>query len=135
MFLDPYNVPKAASGLVALTYFPENEPGKWQRTAVNLRLAKRDIMESLEFWVDTWIKERKAAGLSQQKPLGRIRLGKYIEYLKVYDLKKEGRTYREIADVDWMNSTATELDAKRFYDKAVKLILNPPLLGKTKPVD
>lgn len=58
-----HTVPIAASGLVLLTYFPENSPHKWQPTAINMRLAKHSIMECLEFWVDLWIKDRKKGGL------------------------------------------------------------------------
>jgi hypothetical protein len=129
--LDPYNVPEAASGLVMLTYFPEKDPGKWQRTAINMRLPKRSIMESLEFWVDTWMKERKEAGLKQQAPPGRIHLDTCIEYLKVFDLRMQGSSVREIGELLWPDRYGDrEEKAKKYYKKAEKLIMTPPLLGK-----
>lgn len=129
--LEPHNIPQTASGLVVLTYFPENDPTKWQRTAINMRLAKHSIMDSLEFWVDTWIKERKAAGLKQQSPPGRIRLDTYIDYLKVFDWRKQGKSFKEIGELLWPDRYGDkEEKAKEYHKTAQKLIVNPPLLMK-----
>ncbi len=129
-YMEPRNVPVQASGLVFLDCFHEGDPKKWERSAINMRLSKSAIMDAFEGLVDLWIKERNQFGLKQLKPIGRIRLDKYLVYLKVYDLKATGKTYREIAEELWPNSSRTELDAKRYHAKAQRIIANPPLFGK-----
>lgn len=134
-YLEPSNVPASAAGLVVLTYFHQNNPKKWERSAINMRLSKGSIMRSFETLVDIWIKERKESGLKQQQSTERVRLDAYIDYLKTYDWKKSGKSYREIGNILWPGwNTDTELKAKTYYGKARKLILNPPLLGKS-PAD
>jgi len=125
------NIPRAASGLVVLSYFSEITPDKWQQTAVNIRLPKQSIMECLEFWVETWIKERKATGLKQQRPAGRIRLDTYIDYLKIFDWRRQGKRYKEIGELLWPDRYGDkEEKANLYHKKAEKLIMTPPLLGK-----
>lgn len=124
------NVPVSASGLLILTYFPEcQSTDNWQRSSVNMRLSKQSIMERLEYLVDLWIKERQELGLKQQQSEERVRLDTYIDYLKVYDLKKEGKNYREIGKILWSGLDGdTEQKAKKYYIKAKHLVLNPPLI-------
>jgi hypothetical protein len=127
---------KTAAGLVVLAYFPERDPEHFSVTALDIRWAKKDLMESFESWVDATLAERARAGLKQGRPRHRLRLDESSQYLRVYDLRSEGTRFAEIGGLMWKGSEGDlEKKAKEYHQKGKSLVLNPPLLPrKTRTV-
>jgi len=90
---------------------------------VNLNYPKQRIMPALEQALDKVI-------LARQKEFGyrsRLPLSEYERYCRIYDLKKQGKTYKEIALIVFRAEKAKEYDrclqkSKEGYKQAKRLI-------------
>ncbi len=121
--------PEAMAGMLVLAYFPEQAPQRYTVTAFDIRWSKKDIREGFETWLSSTLKERAAAGLKQERPGKRLRLSEYRKYLKAYDLRREGRTFKKTGEMMMWEGAAEELarKAKEYYEKGKDLVLSPPL--------
>ena len=121
--------PKAMAGMLVLAYFPEQAPQRHAVTAFDIRWSKKDILEAFETWLSSTLEERAAAGLKQERPRKRFRLSEYRGYLEVYDLRTEGRTFKETDEMMMWRGTAEDLarKAKEYYEKGKALVSSPPL--------
>lgn len=119
------------SGLLVMNYYPEEGfPGNHYRSVLNMRWPEKVLRESVTRFIRERLQERKQAGLKQQTPNYKIRLGQCVEFLKVYDLKKEGKSYRDISlTIESSNRLVREQKAKEYYRRGRQLVMNPPLLG------
>src|SRR5712691_5965899 len=90
-------------------------------------------MEAFEGWVDQSIADRARAGLRQERPQQRLRLSEFPDYLKVYDLRSEGKRFNEIAKALWPRVDDLEKRARDYYQRGQALVLNPPLKPKRRP--
>lgn len=111
----------AVAGMLALVYFPEEAPEHPGLTVFDTRWSKKDLMETFERWVDDTMAERAAAGLKQERPHHRLRLNQYSDYLKVYDLRSEGKTFNEIDDMLWPASLGDGEKRARTITRRVRL--------------
>jgi hypothetical protein len=122
---------KTAAGLVVLSYFPEKDPEHFAVTALDIRWTKKDLMDSFESWVDATLAERARAGLNQERPRQRLRLDQWSEYLRVYDLRSEGKRFTEIGELMWKGLGGDlEKKAKEYHQKGKSLVRNPPLVPR-----
>jgi hypothetical protein len=95
-----------------------------------MRWPEKVLRESVTRFIRERLQERKQAGLKQQTPNYKIRLDQCVEFLKVYDLKKEGKSYRDISlTIDSGNRLDREQKAKEYYRRGRQLVMSPPLLG------
>ena len=87
------------AGTLTLAYILDEDQQHRQRvTALDIRWSKKDLIETLEFWVDVFLADRAAAGLKQDRPQQRFRVTEYADYLRVHDLMEEGgKTSRDIS--------------------------------------
>lgn len=121
-------------GFVFLLYFPEETntpfPAPWSLTALDMRRGKAEIEEGFQRWVHSKLTLRANHGLSQLSPDIRVHLDEAFEYLWAYDLKREGKTFREIAAAVWPNRISEERtrQAKTYYENGKHIVEQPPLL-------
>jgi hypothetical protein len=121
--------------MLMLSYFPERVPKEWRLMAFDMRWSKRDLLSAFEGWVDRAIAERAADGLKQERPQQRLRLREYVDYLKVYDLRGEGKKFKEVARALWPEAVGDpEKRAREYYQRATALVLNPPLRPRGRMV-
>jgi hypothetical protein len=120
---------EAIAGTLSLAYIPDEDEQRHRVTTLDMRWSKKELMETLESWVDQFLRDRAMAGLNQERPQQRLRVTEYSDYLRAYDLREEGRrTYREIAETLWPAAAgALEKRARDYYNKGKALILKPPL--------
>ncbi len=120
--------PKAMAGMLVLTYFPEQAPQRHAITVLDIRWSKKDILEAFEIWLSSTLEDRAAAGLKQERPRKRFRLGEYRDYLKAYDLRTGGRRFREIGEIMWKGHRGDlARKASEYYKKGQALVSSPPL--------
>ncbi|MFB3074667.1 MAG: hypothetical protein ACE1Z6_05760 [Candidatus Methylomirabilales bacterium] len=120
--------PKAMAGMLVLTYFREQAPRRHAVTAFDIRWSKKDIMESFETWLNSTLEERATAGLKQERPRTRLRLSEYPDYLRVYDLQTERRSFKEIGEIMWKRHRGDlARKAKEYYKKGQTIVSSPPL--------
>jgi hypothetical protein len=121
-------------GFVFLLYFPEETdtpfPALWSLTALDMTRGKAEIEEGFQRWVHSKLTLRASHGLSQLSPDIRLHLDEAFEYLWAYDLKRKGKTFREIAAAVWPNRIREERtrQAKTYYENGKHLVEQPPLL-------
>jgi hypothetical protein len=118
--------------MLMLAYFPEKNPARSRLMAFDMRWAKRDLLEAFEGWVDRAIAERTEEGLKQERPQRRFRLREYKDYLKVYDLRCDGKKFKEVAKALRWSGDVDDLEkrARDYYRKARALVEDPPLTPK-----
>jgi hypothetical protein len=115
-------------------YFPEETdtrfPAPWSLTALDMRRGKTEIEEGFQRWVHSKLTLRASHGRSQLSPDIRIHLDEAFEYLLAYDLKREGKKFREIAAAVWPNRISEERtrQAKTYYENGKRIVEQPPLL-------
>lgn len=125
-------------GFVFLLYFPEETdtpfPAPWSLTALDMTRGKAEIEKGFQRWVQSKLTLRASHRLSQLSPDIRIHLDEAFEYLWAYDLKQEGKTFREIAAAVWPNRIREERtrQAKTYYENGKHMIEQPPLLRLTR---
>jgi hypothetical protein len=123
-----------AAGMLLLVYFPEEDFERPTLSVFDARWSKRDLLEGCEAWIDQAITKRKSSGLQQERPAQRLRLSEYPDYLRVYDLRSGGKTFKEIATALWADRAGDlEKRARDYYLRGEALVLNPPRLPKRKP--
>ncbi len=119
---------KDLKGMMLLLHFPEKTPVNWEMTAIKTKWSKKDIMEYFTIIIDSILKKRREQGLSQEKAGGRLRVDQDFDYLKVYDLRQAGKSFRKVAEIMWPGSLVdTERKARLYYKKAKELIEEPPI--------
>ncbi len=122
---------KDLKGVMILLHFPEKTPSQWEMTAIKTSWSKKDIMEYFTSLIDSILKKRREHGLSQEKSEGRLRIKNDFDYLKVYDLRESGKSFREVAEIMWPGSKVNEVDTERkariYFRKAKELINEPPI--------
>jgi hypothetical protein len=125
------------AGTLTLAYIPdEDQQHRHRVTTLDMRWSKKDLMETLEFWVDQFLSDRATAGLKQERPAQRFRVAEYADYLRVFDLMEERRkTYREPAHALWPGAAGDPAKrARDYYNKGRRLVMNPPLKPRvTRP--
>jgi len=90
---------------------------------IHLDRKKQDIMKGVEYLLNTLKKEAKYFGKDFKRP--KPHLDKYEKYLKVYDLRKEGKSWRQIAcevfpgDKSWDKGMRK---VRYYYEQAKKMI-------------
>lgn len=121
-------------GMIIIMYFPEASREKSTLSAINTNWSRKDMIESFTLTVDSLLEERRKRGLKQDKTHERLRLEHLFEYLKAYDLKQNGKTYKEIAKCVWPQGSMGDLERKiRLYIKKAKnLIQEPPYCKSTR---
>src|SRR5262245_23077112 len=131
---DPSVDRQSLGGTLTLAYIPDEDQHRHRVTTLDMRWSKKDLMETLEFWIDVFLRDRAAAELKQSRPHHRFRVAEYQDYLRVHDLREgNGRTFRQIADHLWPGAEgAPEKRARDYYNNGRALILNPPLMPKTR---
>lgn len=114
-------------GSLHLTYIPEEPETAWT-SDIDVRHSKRDISLYLNGMLDSIIKSREKHGLKQARQKDKFRLDQWVEYIKVYDLRKVGKKYRDIAETMW-NTEEGDIERKvrLYYQKAEKLVKDPPI--------
>lgn len=89
---------------------------------INLLYPKRDIFIAIE----TILKQYDKKHAAELLPDTRSRMNKYFDFLEVYDLKRQGKTYQQIIDLLHLKSkTGNDVlmtQVSREYQKAVGLI-------------
>lgn len=121
-------------GFVFLLYFPEETdtdfPAPWSLTTLDMRRIKSEIEEFFQRWVHHKLARRANHGLSQLSPDIRIHLDEGFKYLCAYDLRQQGKTFREIAAVVWprLSGEGRTRQAKTYYEKGKHMIEQPPLV-------
>lgn len=120
-------------GTLVLIDFPEEPGPPWSISVVNMKESKKYIHEALLEKADSILRRRRQRGLKQYRPDKRLRLEEGFEYLKIYDLRKAGKTFREIAEHMWPEQQG-ELGkkARLYFKKASAIIDNPPILERLK---
>lgn len=61
---------------------------------INTEASLKKILEDIKFFINLWY-----LNVKKEHRDNRIRLSNYDAYIKIYDLCKEGKTYREIAKI------------------------------------
>jgi hypothetical protein len=123
---------KQIAGTLVLAHFPDEDPERPAFMALDLRWSKKDLMKRFESWLSLVLAERARAGLKQERPAQRLRLGEYADYLQVYDLRTyEKKTFRQIADALWPGAQGEpEKKARDYYRRGRHLVSNPPLVPR-----
>jgi len=127
-------IPNELKGFLFLLYFPDgrdhNSPTSWSLTTLDMRRTKKEITQFWNAWLEDKLAQRKEYDLKQWQPRMRVRVAEEFDYLRAYDLRRNGKKLREIAEVLWPSGDSTELTrlAKTYYDKGNSLVHDPPLL-------
>jgi hypothetical protein len=120
------------NGFLVLLHFPEKPDSPWGLDVIDLRRPKEEIMEAVQDLVDEARKHhrqspRKLRGL----PIGGPKT-KGFDYLRVYDLKKQGLTFKKIAKEMWGNvpddQRVNEVKASKYFRRADARVKNPLFL-------
>ncbi len=122
---------KDLKGMMILVHFPEKTPANWEMTAIKTNWSKKDIVEFFTSLIDSILRKRREQGLTQEKAGSRLRIKNDFDYLKVYDLRESGKSFREVAEIMWPGSQFEAVDSERkarlYYKKAKELINEPPI--------
>lgn len=121
-------------GFVFLLYFPEETdtqfPAPWSLMALDMRRGTAEIEEGFQRWIYSNLAHRSSHGFSQLGPDIRVHLDEAFDYLWAYDLKQQGKRFREIAASVWPNLRSEERtrQAKAYAENGKRMIEHPPLL-------
>ena len=106
----------------------------WQvshyRSVLNIRSPQKVLLESVTRFIRERLRERKQAGLKQQISNYRIRLKQCVGFLRVYVMKKEGKSFRYISTrIKFSRRLDRAQKVKEYYKQGKQLVSSPPLLG------
>ncbi len=125
---------KELKGFLFFLYFPEERdhdfPASWSLTTLDLTRTKKELTQFWTAWLEHKLARRKEHYLKQRQPRMRVRVGEGFDYLRAYDLRKEGKKLREIAEVLWPSGESTSRTrlVKTYCDNGKSLVHDPPLL-------
>jgi hypothetical protein len=115
-------------GIMLLIYFPEESPSNWQMSAINSRWSKKEIIAQFNSTANMIVANRLKHGLKQEKPSERLRVEHGFDYLRAYDLRKDGNSFKEVGIKMWPGQSGDlERKARLYFSKAEKLIKEPPI--------
>lgn len=117
------------NGFMVLLHLPEEADQRLGFDVIDLRRPKEEILLGVQQLIDDARDPHTSRlGNKRRQSLGGPKT-KGFDYLKVYDLHKQGRTFREIAnELRWEAGLDSEKKASRYYKQACAMIENPPLL-------
>jgi hypothetical protein len=125
--------PKIMAGMAVLLHFPEDRPENTQWTVFDTRSSKNSLMEQFGDWVNTVHTQHAQRGVKIDAPAQRIHLQTSWDYLKAYDMRAEGKSYKDIGNLMWKGHQGDlKKKARDYVESGETLVSRPPLI-RSKP--
>lgn len=116
-------------GFLVLLHYPETPDRPWGFDVIDLRRPKEEILAGVQQLIDAARVQQKPRSGHLRRPSGRGPKTKGFDYLKVYDLKQRGKSFKCIAYEMW-GPDASHTKASRYFTRAQAMIKTPFLLRR-----
>lgn len=114
-------------GFLVLLHCPDTPDRPWGFDVIDLRRPKEEILAGIQHLIDEAREQQKPRAGHLRQPSSRGPKTKGFDYLKVYDLKQRGKSFKWIAYEMW-GPYASHTKASRYFTRAQAMITTPFLL-------
>lgn len=114
-------------GFLILLHCPETTDRPWGFDVIDLRRPKEEILAGVQHLINEAREQQEPRSGKLRRPLGSRQKAKGFDYLKVYDLKQHGKSFKWIAYEMW-GPDASHTKASRYFTRAQAMIKTPFLL-------
>lgn len=111
-------------GFLVLLHCPETTDRPWGFDVIDLRRPKEEILAGVQHLIDEAREQQEPRAGKLRGPSGSGPKAKGFDYLKVYDLKQHGESFKWIAYEMW-GPNASHTKASRYYTRAQAMIKTP----------
>lgn len=120
---------QALKGFLVLLHCPETTERPWGFDVIDLRRPKEEIMAGLQQLIDeARTPQERRSGNPRRPSVGGPKT-KGFDYLRVYDLRKDGWTFKCIAYELW-GRDASSIKASQYFRRATAMLTTPFLLRR-----
>ena len=116
-------------GFLVLLHCPETSDCPWGFDVIDLRRPKEEILAGVQQLIDAAREQQEPQSGKLRGPSGGGPKAKGFDYLKVYDLKQGGESFKQIAYEMWRGH-ANHTKASRYFTRAQAMIKTPFLLRR-----
>lgn len=114
-------------GFLILLHCPETTDRPWGFDVIDLRRPKEEILAGIQHLIDEAREQQKPRSGNPRRPSVGGPKTKGFDYLKVYDLRQRGTTFKRIAREMW-GSDASPIKASQYFRRATAMLETPLLL-------
>ncbi len=118
---------QALKGFLVILHCPDTTDYPWGFDVIDLRRPKEEILAGVHQLIDAARQQQEPRQGKPRRSSGGGPKAKGFDYLKVYDLKQRGKSFKWIAYEMW-GPDASHTKASRYFTRAQAMIKTPFLL-------